>query len=136
MARTNHYRTRQREAIMDYIISLDGAHVTAAQVAEHFEKEKIPVGRTTIYRHLEQLTISGKLRKYVTDGISGACYQHVEQRDDCRIHLHLKCEECGKLQHLECGMLSEIQQHVLDEHDFKVNAMKTVLYGQCDNCRD
>ena len=136
MKRSAHYRTRQHDTILNYIVSLDGTHVTAAQVAEHFEKEKIPVGRTTIYRHLDKMTESGKLRRYITDGISGACYQLVEHREDCRVHLHLKCEGCGKLQHLECEMLGEIQRHVLDEHDFKVNAMKTVLYGQCDNCKD
>ena len=131
MKRSGYYRTKQQEAVLDYVASLEGTHVTAAQVVEHFEKENIPIGRTTIYRQLEKLTDSGKLRKYITDGISGACYQHVENRGNCSTHLHLKCESCGKLQHLDCEMLGDIQQHVLDEHSFTVNALKTVLYGKC-----
>ena len=134
MTRAVVYKTRQQKAILDYIVSLDDAHVTAAQVVEHFEKEKVVIGRTTIYRHLEKLTESGKLRKYITDGISGACYQHVEDAGDCSSHLHLKCEGCGKLQHLDCDMLEEIERHVFDEHAFRINGSKTVLYGNCDEC--
>ena len=134
MAQSAKYKTKQREAILEYISMLEDVHVTAAQIVEHFEKENTPVGRTTIYRHLDKLTEDGKLRKYITDGVSGACYQHVENQNDCQTHLHLKCEDCGELQHLECEELEEIERHFLNEHAFKLNAMKTVLYGKCGNC--
>jgi len=128
------YNTRQRAAILDYIVSLDGAHVTAAQIVSHFAGEGAPIGRTTIYRHLDKLTESGALRRYTTDGISGACYQLADGRQDCHTHLHLKCEDCGELLHLECDVLGELQRHVLDAHAFSVNAGKTVLYGKCESC--
>ena len=134
MTRTSMYKTRQREAIFEYISSLRGTHVTAAQIVKHFEEENVPIGRTTIYRHLEKLTQTGKLRKYITDGVSGACYQNAENVGDCRTHLHLKCEDCGELQHMECEELSGIQQHFLNDHGFRVNASKTVFYGKCGNC--
>ncbi|MDR1753793.1 MAG: transcriptional repressor [Eubacterium sp.] len=134
MKRPESYKTKQSEAILSYIISLAGGHVTAAQIVSHFEKEKVLIGRTTIYRHLDRLTVSGKLRRYTTDGISGACYQYTGNNADCCEHLHLKCEGCGALLHLECCAIIDLQQHVLDKHAFKVNAMKTVLYGKCDNC--
>ena len=134
MERVVGYRTKQREAILEYIISNKDTHVTAAQVVEHFEKESTPIGRTTVYRHLDKLSESGRLRKYITDGVSGACYQLAEDKEDCRVHLHLKCDGCGKLQHLDCDMLDDIQKHVHDQHSFEVNAMKTVLYGKCDDC--
>jgi Fur family ferric uptake transcriptional regulator len=135
--RPANYKTKQREAILNYIASLDGGHVTAAQIAEHFEKDNVSVGRTTIYRYLDKLTESGKIRRYTTDGISGACYQYAGEsgeKSNCRSHLHLKCEECGKLQHFDCDTLTNLQQHVWDKHAFKVNALKTVLYGKCDAC--
>lgn len=134
MKRCANYNTKQREAILNYIISLNNTHVTAAQIAEHFQKEDVPIGRTTIYRYLDKLTESGELRRYTTDGISGACYQHINHIENCAIHLHLKCEECGELKHLECNTLHEIQKHVFDQHAFEVNALKTVLYGTCYNC--
>ena len=134
MTRSESYKTKQREAILSYIASLGGAHVTAAQIAGHFEGQPVSIGRTTIYRHLEKLTESGKLRKFITDGVSGACYQFTEHQEDCHSHLHLKCESCGVLQHLECDSLGDLRRHILSDHAFEVNALKTVLYGTCERC--
>ena len=134
MKRPASYKTKQHKAILGYVASLGGAHVTAAQIAGRFESAEFSIGRTTVYRHLEKLTESGKLRKYTIDGVSGACYQYVSGAEGCGTHLHLKCEACGELRHLECETLSEIQRHVFDEHNFQVNAMKTVLYGKCAGC--
>ena len=134
MKRPANYMTKQREAILSYIVSLDGAHVTAAQIAEHFENASASIGRTTIYRHLDRLTESGALRKYTTDGVAGACYQLMDDHANCDTHFHLKCEDCGTLLHLQCDLLQEVQEHVLSRHAFKVNGLKTVLYGTCGNC--
>jgi len=134
MKRSTNYNTRQREAILEYIASLEGAHVTAAQIAEHFKNEAVPIGRTTIYRQLDKLTEAGSLRRYITDGFSGACYQLIGNAVKCDSHLHLKCEVCGELQHLECDVLDELGRHMFSEHDFKVDALKTVLYGKCGAC--
>ena len=134
ITRSANYNTKQREAILKYIASLESVHVTAAQIEEHFINEGAPIGRTTIYRHLDKLEETGKVRKYITDGMSGACYQHSENKDGCRFHFHLKCENCGELQHVECDELNELQRHILDDHAFEINALKTVFYGKCRNC--
>lgn len=130
------YNTKQRKAILDYIASLGGKHVTAAQIVEHFKNEDVPVGRTTIYRHLDKLEEIGKVRRYIIDGVTGACFQYVDNQEHCRTHLHLKCEQCGRLLHLHCDMLDEIQRHFLKQHAFQVNSMKTVFYGKCEACLD
>jgi len=132
--RTTNYNTKQREAIIGYIGSLKDEHVTAAQIVRYFKQENVAIGRTTIYRHVEKLTQTGKLRRYVTDGVSGACYQNTDDTEDCQTHLHLKCEDCGELQHMECEELSGIRQHFLLDHGFSINASKTVFYGKCGNC--
>ncbi len=134
MNRPANYNTKQSEAILDYIVSLDSAHVTAAQIVEHFARERVAIGRTTIYRHLDKLTAKGKVRKYTSDGASGACYQYMDGAKECHVHLHLKCEDCGELLHLDCQALGHLEQHVLDEHSFQVNTAKTVLYGKCNHC--
>ena len=134
MTRPEHYNTKQRKAILDYIVSLNGVHVTVAQIADHFKKEHAPIGRTTIYRHLDKLSSNGQVRRLIPDDASGACYQYAGDIETCDSHLHLKCEDCGELMHMECDKFSEIQRHVFDEHAFQVNALKTVLYGKCDNC--
>ena len=135
MRRPANYNTKQREAILDLIMSLAGAHVSAAQIEEYFEREGAPIGRATIYRHLEKLTQGGSVRKYITDGISGACYQYVRGSENCGAHIHLKCEGCGDLLHIECEEFDDMRRHISAEHAFRVDAAKTVLYGTCDNCQ-
>ena len=133
MKRFANYKTKQSEAILQYIVSRGDAHITAAQIVEHFEKGEVSIGRTTVYRHLDKLTASGKVRRYITDGIAGACYQYVES-EDCRSHFHLKCENCGELLHLECEKINNLQHHVSASHAFQINMVRTVFYGMCENC--
>lgn len=118
MDRPANYNTRQWEAIISYFASLGGNHVTAAQIVTHFENEKVPIGRTTVYRHLEKLTEIGVVRKYTIDGITGSYFQYIDKAGSCRTHLHLKCENCGALIHLNCDMLDEIRKHMFNQHAF------------------
>lgn len=136
MRRPRNYNTKQRNAILSYIAALSGEKVTAAQIATYFRESETAIGRATIYRHLEKMTEDGDLRRYSADGIPGFCYQYVAQPQNCPNHLHLQCEICGELEHLNCDMLNDIRDHVFTEHDFKVNAYKTILYGYCLSCME
>ncbi|MDF2844292.1 MAG: Fe2+/Zn2+ uptake regulation protein [Herbinix sp.] len=126
------YITKQGEAILGYIASLEGTHVTVEQIASYFEQIDGGVGLTTIYRHLDKLVQSGKVRKYIIDGVSSACYQYVKETNPEQFHL--KCDICGSLQHLKCDTLTGLTGHILEEHNFQINATKTVFYGRCKNC--
>jgi Fe2+/Zn2+ uptake regulation proteins len=134
MKRPSSYNTKQREAVLAYVVSLGNTHVTAAQIVGHFQNEKIPVGRTTIYRQLEKLVRDKTLRKYRVDGIAGTCYQYAASDVEQQKHLLLKCEDCGELVHLSCDILDEIHRHIYQDHTFKVNTTKTVFYGKCETC--
>jgi Fur family ferric uptake transcriptional regulator len=136
MKRAARYRTRQGEEILRYLVSLRGSHVTAGNVAGYFEGAGPPIGRTTVYRHLERLVDAGKLRRYTLEGEKSACYQYIEESGECREHFHLKCEKCGTLIHLECNMLNDITGHVRKEHRFEINPLKTIFYGTCRKCSD
>jgi Fur family ferric uptake transcriptional regulator len=134
MQRPENYHTKQRAAVLSYIASLNGIHATAAQIVKYFNNQDSAIGRTTIYRHLGKLVESGKVRKYTIDGVTGACYQFVSPEDSQRTHLHLKCENCGQLLHMECELFEQIRGHFYDHHIFKINTMRTVLYGKCEAC--
>jgi Fur family ferric uptake transcriptional regulator len=129
------YRTRQGQIILDYMQTLGGSHVTVSQVVRHFaDGGEGGIGQTTVYRHLEKLLAQGKIRKYLLNDGESACYQYVESGPDCREHFHLKCEVCGDLIHADCNLLDKIDKHLMEEHDFQINALKTVLYGTCKKC--
>jgi Fur family ferric uptake transcriptional regulator len=131
--RSANYSTRQGRLILDYLVSLGDKHVTVNQLVQYFRKQGIPIGQTTIYRHLEKLCDTGLIRRY-TLSEGSACYQYVRDDRTCQEHFHLKCEICGELIHLECDLLDEIQKHVYKKHSFQINALKTVFYGTCDRC--
>jgi Fur family ferric uptake transcriptional regulator len=132
--RPANYNTQQRQLILDYMASLGDRHITVNQMLRHFENKEAAIGQTTIYRHLERLVDDGKIRKYVLSDGKSACYQYITGDTLCRGHFHLKCEQCGVLIHLDCELLDEIQRHLLAEHDFQLNMLKTVFYGKCKRC--
>ncbi|GHV84931.1 transcriptional repressor [Spirochaetia bacterium] len=134
MERSSRYQTRQGEQILDYLASLNGSHITAAGIASHFEQLEPPIGKTTVYRHLEKLADDGKVRRYFLDGGTSACYQYAGDGAECKSHFHLKCERCGALFHLDCDVLDDIALHVRKAHRFVINPLKTVFYGSCSRC--
>ncbi len=134
MARSPVYKTRQRQAILDYLILQQAGHLTAKEIAAHFAQSGSPVGLTTIYRRLEELERQGKVRRYYADGDS-ACFQLIDESGGCCQHFHLKCERCGKLLHMECDYLEGVAHHIKAEHGFSVNPAKLLLYGVCADCQ-
>ena len=138
MSERNSYNTKQRGDIADYLRSLGGKHVTAAEVCEHFKKIGKPIGTATVYRRLERMVEEGVVGKHIVDSNSPACFEyigegaHAGEEGEC---FHCKCESCGKLIHLHCGELSDISRHLMAHHDFAVDPMRTVFYGVCDDCK-
>lgn len=131
--RPSSYTTKQGKAVLACLESQKGAHVTAAQIAEHLEQAGVSIGRTTIYRQLERLSRDGRVRKYAIDG-AGACFQYADGCGDMGEHFHLKCEGCGEVVHLNGGMLPGITQDIRNNYEFEVDVNKTVFYGRCGTC--
>lgn len=134
MARKTVYRTRAQEELLTFLKASPGTHHTAAEIRDYFAGQEQPIGVATIYRQLERFAKDGQIQKYILGPGDSACYAHVEDTR-CAEHFHCKCEKCGKLIHLECDELREIQSHLLEHHGFAWNTGKTVFYGTCDQCR-
>ena len=134
MERKVKYKTKQRSYIVDYLKENKDKHITAEEIIEHFKLIQNPIGKSTIYRCLDSLVSEHEVRKYVISERDGACFQYIENQDDCTNHYHMKCTKCGKLFHLECDEIAELQEHILNHHKFKIDICKTVLYGLCSDC--
>ena len=130
------YKTRQREILLDYLRSAAGGHITAGDVCAYFKSQGAAIGQSTVYRQLESLVDEGIVNKYVIDGSSPACFEFVgaESHMDADICYHCKCEKCGKLLHLHCDELEGMQSHLYSEHRFRLNPLRTVFYGVCEQC--
>lgn len=131
------YKTKQMTELLTYMKSVQGSHVTVNDICEYFAEKDITVGTTTIYRQLERMVAEGTVAKYVVDGTSGACFEYTggqqAEKESC---YHCKCEKCGKLIHLHCGEVESLKQHMMEHHSFEMDALRTVFYGICEECRE
>ena len=134
MQRPTSYKTLQGEAVLAYLASVSDVFVTAAQVKDHLESMQVPVSRATVYRQLERLASSGRVRKHLFDGVSVTCYQYVGDEEPKNDSYHLICEVCEGVFDLECDELDFLSEHVLADHAFQINEGKTVFYGRCRTC--
>ena len=128
------YKTKQRESIVEFLKENSGKHITADEIMEHFKIVGNPIGKSTVYRCLDSLLLENIIRKYAVSEREGACYQYIDNHDECVNHYHMKCISCGKLFHLECEEVSELEEHILKHHSFQIDICKTILYGYCKNC--
>lgn len=130
------YNTKQKEKLLSFLISKKNEHTNVPSISAFLAAEGSPVGTATIYRQLDRLVEQGIVRRYTIDGKTGACFQYVDNSDQCREHFHLKCKSCGKLIHTDCNRLSEINSHILRHHGFAVDTSMTVFYGICSDCQE
>lgn len=127
------YNTKQRTLIYNFIKEQKHGHVTANDIIEAMSPHGI--GSATVYRYLEKLVKSGELRKFSGNENEGFCYQFAEDGKTCSNHYHFLCEYCGKCFHVECGHLDDIDDHLLNDHNFEVDLAKTVFRGACRECK-
>lgn len=132
------YKTKQRELLLEFFQAAPGVHITAGDVCDHFKTHEPPIGPSTVYRQLESLVDEGILNKYIIDSGSPACFEyvapdshHTHEGESC---YHCKCEKCGKLIHLHCNEIREIQSHLMEKHHFQLDPLRTVFYGVCEDC--
>ncbi|NLU24838.1 MAG: transcriptional repressor [Clostridiales bacterium] len=125
------YNTKQQKAVLSCLEKGRGASVTACELMERLRGEGFPVGLTTVYRQLEKLEMQGLIHRITTD--EGSFYQYCDhpEQGDCFL---LKCERCGRLEHLDCSHLKSLYDHLAEEHRFIINPRKTLFYGLCEIC--
>ena len=129
--RRKDYRTKSSVAVRELLESSRGAHLTAEDIFRNLTQKGISMGLTTVYRQLEKLTEEGVVRNIYGDK-QGYCYQAVAQ--SCQVHYHMVCTDCGKLLHLDCDKAGNLFSHITEQHGFRIDPGRTVLYGLCSGC--
>ena len=138
MSKKAQYQTKQRDELLTYLESMSGQHITVNDVCEYFRVKGKSIGTTTVYRQLEKMVDQGIVTKYVIDAGSPACFEFVgadshHQDGSC---YHCKCEVCGKLVHMHCDEIPQMQQHIREHHGFVIDPTRTVFYGVCETCAE
>lgn len=127
--------SRYRAWILDYFEKHADERVSAAELYHRMKKEGMHVSLTTVYRNLEKLTEEGRLAGQQMRDEEEQYYFYMRQDLACASHLHLYCEKCGRLIHLNCGFMDEISGHLMKEHGFAIDCGQSILTGICEDCR-
>ena len=130
-----HYRSKNREALIAYLSTREGEHVTVSDIHDHFRQTGSSMGVATIYRQLEQLVSEGQMRKYVVESSSAACFEYIGARQGCARFIHCKCGKCGKILHIDQSEIQEMTRLLEERSGFRMDSAQTVLYGVCGDCR-
>lgn len=129
------YQTKQKDAILGFLKKNQKNDFTSEYIMNYLKENNTPVGKTTLYRNLDNLVASGTVKKYYDDSNKRYTYQFLDKRDDCDNHFHLKCNNCGKLVHLSCQSIDNLIDHITINHGFLIDK-KTILYGLCKECQN
>ena len=128
------YNTKQKNAILECLAGRQAQSLTVDGVLELLAARGVQIGRSTVYRRLEELCREGVISRFTPEEGKSVTYRFIgnDCGDDC--HFHLICTECGAVSHTHCHELESLFAHMANEHGFKINEKKTMLYGICQKC--
>lgn len=123
------YKTKQRDEILQFLAEHRDTCFSAKDITE-----RVTAGEATVFRTLAVLVRENKIRKFTGAGRGEGAYYQYSESESCSMHIHLKCEDCGRLIHMDCSFMDEMIRHFCSDHNFFVDCGKTVIYGRCDDC--
>ncbi|MCQ2527986.1 MAG: transcriptional repressor [Saccharofermentans sp.] len=138
MNNRGNYKTKQYDELLEYLSTIEGKHFNVCDIHDHFLSSGKNIGTTTIYRQLDRMVDEGLVAKYVLEPGSPACFEYMSPDKHVKgeVCFHLRCEVCGRLIHMHCDELDGITDHIMEEHGFRVNPLRTVFYGVCQECME
>ena len=128
------YNTKQKTCVAQALRDCGTRTITSDELLELLRARGVEVGKTTVYRKLEQMVLEGEARKALSQS-GRVLYQYVDDATACHRHLHCQCIDCGRLFHVNCEYLNELNAHLRKVHAFDLDAARTVLLGRCAQCR-
>lgn len=128
LRRAGHRVTNPRRAVWQVIRDADD-HLTAEEIVELVQREDAGVNLSSVYRTLGLLSDLGLVR----ESSLGPSASHWELAHPDH-QFHLRCANCGRVQHHGGGMVEQVRSHLLDEHDFRATSIDLVVTGTCAHC--
>lgn len=124
--RENGYKTRQREAILEYL-KKENRCVSADEIIS-----ALGASKATAYRSLDRFVNEGSVLRFSGDVGESAVYRYNKSHSG---HFHLKCTGCGKTVCADCTFIRQMEEHFMAHHGFGLSKSQTVFYGLCSECR-
>lgn len=118
--------SQKREAVFDDLVRRYD-HPSAAMVYESIRKRYPEVSLGTVYRNLNDLAESGRIRRLVADG---------RERFDgnTAAHYHFCCTECGQIFDVFDSSVVEPARRISALIHCEISDIQIVAKGKCSNC--
>lgn len=121
--------TRQKDiiysALCEYCV-----HPTADELFQHIHKTYSDIGVATVYRNLNKMAESGKIKKLV-DLAGVARYDSVTKP-----HFHLYCDCCGGVHDIMEDIGSDLVKRAEQDYDCKILSLEISFRGLCRKCQE
>ena len=127
------YQTQQRRALLELFRDNRERSLSADDVLKELPAE-LQISRSAVYRNLDKMERDGLVSKTLGGEGRKVLYQYAEGEDCCK-RVHLKCEKCGKLLHMENESDEERLSALLEKNGFQLDEHSTVLVGVCKDCK-
>ena len=127
------YNTEQRTILLSFLQNNPDKMFSAKQIEIALADKNI--SRSAVYRNLSELEAEKKIKRSTKKDSRDTFYQYYDIQT-CKNHIHLLCNTCGKIFHMENDLANNLITNVQTSLGFEINKGDTTLYGICKNCGD
>lgn len=124
------YQATPNRRLVAQLVASTGGHFTAADILERGRRERVNIGRATIFRALDVLASLHVVERL--DLPSGAHAYVVCEPDEH--HHHLICSSCGRSEDIADGDLAELVDEIGRRNGYRIEAHRLELFGTCPGC--
>ena len=121
--------TPNRRLVAGLVASTDG-HFTSADLLERGRRERVSIGRATVFRALELLT---SLRVVERLDLPSGSHAYVLCDPD-QHHHHLICSSCGRSEDVADGELAALIERIGRRSGYQIDTHRLELFGTCPRC--
>ena len=128
------YNSKGKNEIIAYLKAHKDHRLTVAEILDGLKEEGISINRSTVYRNMDRLAESGAILVFKGKDSESAFYQYYGEHRECNGHLHLQCNTCGKIFHLEHSFVDEFMERLRKDCKVELDVSRTMLVGECEDC--
>ena len=128
------YQTEQRRQLLSFLMEHRDRQFSIEELSKHLCGDG-QISVSSIYRNVNAMVKEGAIQRFSKDGSRKFLYQYIGD-GDCSCHIHLKCEICGSIFHMDRRAMETVDASVAASvRGFSINRKRTVLYGACGKCK-
>ena len=121
--------------VLNFFLDNPDIIVSAEEIYQTLKQDSKDINLTTIYRNLDKLVEDKIIMVFASDDRKKSGYKYAGDDSKCRNHLHLQCINCGKIFHLDCYFMNNLDKHISEKHSFDIKCSNSIIYGICNECK-